>query len=1346
MKRLLNAGQQAHWFINATTPEQCQCAELVILRPTKDAAGTYHSVDSDTLTRAIEHCTREVPEFSASFFTEAQQPVMSIPDQPVTHKVQVLDPRTLEAQGLSDTSTEALARWAHHLVDQAPASTQKISGTGLIHHVVASIPHQAQSHTTVWVMRVHHIVADGFAVNAFIAWVARCYTALIQEQALPPSPFSQASATKDELFSTECAQYWRAQSLPVDPPSLIAHTHGSKRPHSLSAQTHITAETRAALRKIAAASGATELDIACTLIAHYTAAMTHAEHITLGLPMMHRPFGQQTIAMSPVASVLPIALDCPVQAPGIAPKLEESIASVAQQLGQARAHASIRLEDIRRLHGLSDPSRRLLGPSINIRPFTPSYSFAGVKCEIRTLSAGPVVDAEWVLQSAPNGGWDCLLLAHGSTKDQEMIEAHANRMAEFFAQASRLSPTQRLSDISIATETEQQQCIEVFNRTQHVLPWDSTTTLSHLLHQQRAAALHATPDGAAPLLYFAQQELPSDQAWGVITTIANKMHDLGVRSGDMVALGLPRSASLSLSIAAVLLLGAQWVPVDPTLPEARRAYMLERTQPRLLVIPDTDVWDAFDASSVGIKATLRLSSTDIRAGQQPSFEQPAWLADLELPKPEHTAYVLFTSGSTGKPKAVAVPHRGVLNRLVWMVEYYQISREAQACIMQKTPSSFDVSVWELLLPFSHDVPCAILPEQLHLDPVAVAEHINSAGVTHCHFVPSALGAFLNSQRDSDIDLDCLKHVITSGEALDAGLAHATASTFDVQVHNLYGPTEASIDVTAHTVRPEDRVIPIGKPVWNTRTYVLDPWQQAVPVGARGMLYLAGVQLANGYLGQPELTAQQFVEDPFAPAGQENRRMYRTGDLASWRADGSLLYHGRSDGQVKLRGQRLELGEVSATMQHVSGVAQAVAVVHEGSRLLGYAIPSDAHADEQALIHAIRQACTAALPSYMVPSAIILLERFPMTLNGKLDTKALPLPEVEHQGSAELSKDPYTAQVQQAFAEVLNLGVVGTEDNFFDLGGTSLEAIALANALGTKVRVADVFAAPSVDALANALRQLDAEQPSNNAGTARWLSLRAHREGIPVICLYPAGGLGWSYAGLVAQLDPGRGVYACQAPGVDGTSPRPATLAEAAKIAAEDIAQMCTTLGVTDVDVVGWSVGGVLAHEVAACAPSFGFQCRRVLLLDAYPAEAWAALPAPTEIEKLQGIATMAGCDPAVLDTQDPQRARAQLREALSNSGGPFAHLPSEVLAEVSEVVGHNARLMREHRSSYYPGSIDLFQATVAATSKPQGEAEAVRDPQLWEAHTAELRIHPLGISHPEMVHPATLARVAALLA
>ncbi|WP_279107618.1 AMP-binding protein, partial [Gordonia paraffinivorans] len=426
---------------------------------------------------------------------------------------------------------------------------------------------------------------------------------------------------------------------------------------------------------------------------------------------------------------------------------------------------------------------------------------------------------------------------------------------------------------------------------------------------------------------------------------------------------------------------------------------------------------------------------------------------------------LFTSGSTGRPKGVTVSHEAVVNRLRWGLDELPIG--ADDLVVLKTPYTFDVSVPELFAPLMQGSRLLIADPEGHLDPLYLADLMADKGATMVHFVPSMLSVFLELAGSDRLGrLDRLRVISASGEALPPAVAaDARAVVPNAMLYNLFGPTEAAVEITYQRLGEVGDTVPIGVPVWNTVTYVLDERLNRVPDGVPGELYVGGVQLARGYAARADLTAERFVADPFGAPGA---RMYRMGDLVRRNASGELEYLGRTDFQVKLRGQRIELGEIEAAIMKTPGVTHAAAAVVEssgGQHLVGYFAPSGVDLDT------VRESVGAALPAYMHPSVWVPLESMPLNTAGKVDRKALPAPVIESAGYEAPSSEA-EERVASVFATLLDLEQVSVTESFFDLGGNSLSALRLAarisDALGVQVSVRDVFDAPSVRELVNAV--------------------------------------------------------------------------------------------------------------------------------------------------------------------------------------------------------------------------------------------------------------------------------------
>lgn len=1266
----LSPQQQSLWFAQAAEPGSArfQCAELVFFSA---------PVDFSVLAETIRHCLRQLPQFAAFL---GENPA----DIPIVVK------------RLACADDDDVQQWAQqeisipvHLTHGAFTAAE-LSG----HHLI-----ELSDGRQVWLARFHHILGDGFAFHALLKWIAACYSARLAGAPAPESPFiSDQHTTQVPTPAPADRDFWADYPITAAPPALLSESPGSITSTELvTVRAEVPTGIRRKVQQLATDAGVSEVSVLTAVIGHYTAVMTDAKQVWLGLPCANRPLGQSKIAQEPLVDVVPFV----VSAAGPL-ELDEEIRRHHEHMTAVRAHASCRSEEIRRMHRVS-PSDRIVGPTVNFRPFSPSLSLAGSSAQIRTVSVGAVGDVEFLFQSEA-GGFAVQAFAYGTTS--AALDLHLRRITHLLSCVA--DGARSLTELPCALPEEVELVVRQFNNTDHPLPCD---TLFEMVSRQRARDA-ADPEAKERVgLRFGEESLTRAQMWRHVDQLREWLLTQGLSPERPVALHLRRSPALQLAVAAAVLAGTSWVPIDPELPRERKQYMLAQSgAAAVLTCAELDI------PAPG--PVLRVREDTVNPLDLEQVSQRTAVA----PNPRQCAYVLFTSGSTGRPKAVAVPQDGIANRLEWMTHWYGIG--PHDVVAQKTPSSFDVSVWELLLPFTHGVTAAIARPGIHKDPAQLQAFLQATGATVCHFVPSALTVFLSGCTPS---LPQLRMVITSGEALDAALASRTMQLLDVKVHNLYGPTEAAIDVSAHTCAMDEPRTPIGVPVWNTRLYVLDRWGNPVPVGCPGRLYLSGPQVALGYLGQPELTAERFDRDPFWPASPAR---YDSGDMACWTTEGELLYLGRKDAQVKLRGQRLELGEVESVLTQCPGVAHAAAKVVQapsGAELLVAYVVGPVTA-----VHVLDFA-REQLPDFMIPARVTVLERLPITVNGKLDRAALPTPSFVISGDASDSAD--VRRMRSCFAKVLGIPDVTAEANFFELGGTSLNAVELVSEVNTRfpgaeLGIADVFAAHSPVQLAARLR---ADAGPRSFDTI--FPLREHTSGTPIFCFYPAGGLSWSYARLLPLLhDAKRGVFALQSPLLASPPLDVTSLREAAGIAVRDIVRVTRE---QEVDLIGWSIGGVLAHEVAyQLREHHGIHARTLCLLDAYPAESWRRLPAPSLQDQLRGIATMAGQripHDAVLD-------ESHVLRLLRTSKGPFSHLPADIIESLMRTIRKNAAFMREHSTADAQLEATLFVAT-----QEESHRELELNPQAWRSGVATLRIKELPVDHPGMMNPQALAAVAEVI-
>ncbi|MDG1462419.1 MAG: amino acid adenylation domain-containing protein [Gammaproteobacteria bacterium] len=605
-----------------------------------------------------------------------------------------------------------------------------------------------------------------------------------------------------------------------------------------------------------------------------------------------------------------------------------------------------------------------------------------------------------------------------------------------------------IAEVSMLNPAEVEQ-FDQWNETTCSYPKEST--LVSLLAQQASA----TPDALA--LSYGKVRLSYREVEQRSNQLAHYLRLQGISGEALIGVCMDRSIDMVISLLAIVKSGGAYVPMDPEYPTQRLQHMAEDAQLRLLLS---------HSAQQDIAETLNLNTIMLDEIRDELTALPTQAPEVKV-MPGDLAYIIFTSGSTGRPKGVMNEHRGIVNRLNWMQDEYPLNHTDR--VLQKTPFSFDVSVWEFFWPLITGAELIIAKPGGHRDSTYLAEIIKTQQITTTHFVPSMLQVFL--QDAASTGCSSLKRVFCSGEALPYDLQRRFFMRIEgAALHNLYGPTEAAIDVTYWNCERDtkERIVPIGHPTANTKLYVVDNSHKRVALGVPGELWISGVQVARGYVNRPELTAERFIADPFTTGN----RVYRTGDLVRLREDGAVEFLGRIDHQVKLRGFRIELGEIEAQLDQLTDVSQSVVLLREDTpglpQLVAY-VRASADFDETET----KAALSTLLPDYMLPAAYVELSEIPVTANGKIDRRALPAPTLPQ------SKEEYIApeteverQLAVLWSELLGVEKVGTKDDFFALGGHSLIAMQLISRIteltSVQLPLDSVFNAPTLEELAKLL--------------------------------------------------------------------------------------------------------------------------------------------------------------------------------------------------------------------------------------------------------------------------------------
>jgi amino acid adenylation domain-containing protein len=713
---------------------------------------------------------------------------------------------------------------------------------------------------------------------------------------------------------------------------------------------------------------------------------------------------------------------------------------------------------------------------------------------------------------------------------------------------------------------ERQQVLEKWNNTICPIP---PKTVPELFEAQ----VERCPDALA--LAHHGEELSYRQLNERANRLAHYLISEKIGPEKVVGIALERSVEMIVAILAVLKSGAAYLPLDLGYPAERLKLMMEDAQPSCVIT--MSVLGQF------LECTCRRLTLDTAEVAECVSTKPHTNPSCPNRDSHNLAYVMFTSGSEGRAKGVMVTSIGIASLVFSQIERFRL--EPSSRVLLYASLSFDASMSEIIVTLSSGAALVIIGSDERSGDL-LRNAIVSQRITHATLPPTTLNA-LESHRDFHLD-----NLVVAGESISTQLVGRWS--IGRRLVNAYGPTETTVCASISDPLVGEMVT-IGKPILNTQIYLLEQNLQPVPVGVPGELYIAGAGLARGYLNRPRMTAERFVANPFGPPGT---RMYRTGDLARWLPDGNLEFLGRVDQQVKIRGFRVELGEIEAALLQEEGIEQALVVMREDvlgeKKLVGYVV---ARAGSQLRPQVLRQQLGQRLPDYMLPAAIVVLDAFPLTPNGKLDRKALPAPRFVASAAYRPPRTPQEEVLCALFAEVLGVERVGLDDNFFELGGHSLVAMSLVSrvraVLGTRFEVKGLFENPTAG-------QLIERMLSNRLGESafdRVLAFQQSGDLPPLFCLPPGGGLGWVYAGLLRDLDPRRPLYCLQAEGIRPEQPLPTNIKAASDEYLRIIRQVQSA---GPYHLLGWSFGGLLA-QIIACSLQRDHQDVSLLaIIDGYP--------------------------------------------------------------------------------------------------------------------------------------------------
>ncbi|WP_433624777.1 amino acid adenylation domain-containing protein [Nocardia sp. CA-120079] len=1221
---------------------------------------------------------------------------------------------------------------------------------------------QVESDEHVLVLVAHHISADGWSMgpltrDLMIAYASRSAGSPPAWSPLPVQ-YADFSIWQREVLGSEAdpdsvitaqANYWR-NALAGVPDELNLPTNRPRPPTQSFRGGRVAfaigTELHRGLQELARAENATMFMVVHTALAVLLARLSGTDDIAIGTPVAGRGEAEldDVIGMFVNTLVLRSAVSGELSFGAL-------LAHTKDADLRAFAHADIPFE---RLVDLLNPVRSTARHPL----FQVMLSFQNLpdtSFELPGLRIGAVdleidaakFDLSLTIQEAARGaGMVAELSFARDLFDDAAVQGFAERFVGLLEQIIA-RPDTPVGDIDLLSDTERAAVLWRWNDTNR--EFAAVGTLVDEFAGQAAATpdavaivdpatgtsfAHPSPDHHpsssryATLAHPSPDHHPSSSRYATLTysefgahvhRLARRLIEAGVGPEKLVALALRRSVDFVIAAYAVQEAGGGYVPLDLEQPAERIGHVLESAAPVCVL---TSSRDDFQTEL----PTITIDELDLSGYSEQPVTDTERIAPL---RPSNPAYVIFTSGSTGRPKGVVVPHFAVVNQIRWITGEYGIG--ADDVVLFKTPATFDVSVWELFGPLSTGGRIVVASPDGHRDPQYLAEVIAAERVTMTSFVPSMLTVFAGAVDGSA--LASLRTLLIAGEAFTADAVQAIRKVSSAELYNLYGPTEFAVHATHSPVAADiEGAVPIGLPVWNAQAYVLDSRLHPVPSGVAGELYLAGAQLARGYAGRTDLTSDRFVANPFGAPGS---RMYRTGDLVTRKADGSIGYLGRTDFQVKLRGLRIELGEVETALTAHDSVARAVASVRS-DQLVAYVVTTTT-VDAEAL----RTHVAERLPSYMVPAVIMVLDAMPLNPNGKLDRRALPDP-VFAAREFRAPTTPLESTVAAVFAEVIGIDRVGIDDDFFGLGGNSLLAAQVVSRLrkvtGAQIKVAWFFTEPTVLGISKQISAVFEHGRDSGSAAALGVILPLRTAGTrpPLFCVHPLAGLSWSYAGLARVLPADQPIYGIQTPALTEDDYHPGSMVE---IARRYVAEMRAVQPEGPYRILGWSLGGKLAHAVATELQADGAQVALLAILDAYPGGDFtdfrnqirqaftelgldtAALPAAENLQEIGDEAVAALHTMAIgqgVDVLTPERLRLIYRTAM-----------------------RTVELESQYRPGVFEGTLEFFRATVDAEARPD------RTPADWQPFVSdEIIDRPIGSTHELMTSAEALAEIGPRLA
>ena len=1039
----LSFAQQRLWFLNQLQPENPAYNESKAVRLTG-------FLDLAALKKALNEIVARHEILRTTIVTVDESPLQVVADSRAV-ELPLID---LEALPVTGRDSEA-ERLITEMIRQPFDLSQDLPLRVLLLRLAD------QEHILLIVK--HHIASDGWSSGIFWKELNALYRAFssgqpssLPELSLQYGDFAvwQRDWLRGDVLESQLS-YWKKQLRGITPLRLPTDRPRSQVVNSSAAKQFLTlpAGLCESLKALTRAEGVT---LFMTLVAAFQTLLhryTQQDDITVGSPIAGRTRHEIETLIGFFVNTLVLRTNVSGD-----PTFRELLARVRETALGAYAHQDVPFE---RLVEELQPERNLIGAPLFQVMFAmqnaprEAVGLAGLTSTVMEVGSGSAKFDLYVAVEEENYA----LKARADYNTDLFDAATINRLLRHFQtllESIIADPEQRISALNILTQTERQQLLFEWNGTKSDYP--RTRCIDEVFEEQ----VKRSPDAVA--VVFADQQLSYRELNQRANHLAHHLSALGVGRETVVGICMERSLEMVVGLLGILKAGGVYLPLDPESPKERLGFMLEDTQAEVLLIQER-LMTCLPESCALVVCLDR----DWKKIVDQSSENPIRAATAES-----LAYVIYTSGSTGRPKGVEVSHRGVL-RLLYGVEYVKL--DASETFLHLAPTFFDASTFEIWGALLHGAKCVLFPVTIP-SPSEIGEIISRHKVSTLWLTASLFNTVIDEFPEA---LCGVRQLLIGGEALSvAHVRRAVALLPGTQIINGYGPTENTTFTCCYRIpdRIDDSIstIPIGRPIANTEVYLLDSYASPVPTGVPGELYVGGDGLARGYLKRPELTSEKFVPNPFS--NEPGKRLYRTGDLCRYRLDGNIEFLGRMDHQVKIRGFRVEQGEIEAVLGQHPAVRETVVVVWEDTarerRLVAYVVPRqecEASGDD------LRTFLRTKLPEYMVPSIFVLLDCLLLTPNGKVDRKALPVPDQSTHGRAERHVEPRTPLEQMLAAiwgDVLKVERVGIHDNFFDLGGHSLKVTQVVSKIrGTlqmEIPLRDLFDNPTIAELALRIEQ------------------------------------------------------------------------------------------------------------------------------------------------------------------------------------------------------------------------------------------------------------------------------------